>query len=124
MPARVMIVHDDPTFIAMAIAALKLAGQDAIAFTDPMAALDALDAAKTVEILVTRVIFGPRRPHGISLARLAQRRRPTIRVLFTALPEFAESVRGIGEFLPMPVRMPDFVEAVGGLLPVPGLPKL
>jgi hypothetical protein len=48
----VVVVHDNPTF-ADPLAALLGAGQDVALFTDPMAALDALDTARTIEVLVT-----------------------------------------------------------------------
>ena len=74
MPARVVVVHDDPTF-ADPLAALLRAGQDVALFTDPMAALNALDTARTIEVLVTRVRFAPGQPNGVALARMDQASR-------------------------------------------------
>ena len=39
MPARIGMVHDEPEFLAPAVAALKAAGHDVAMFEDPMAAL-------------------------------------------------------------------------------------
>ena len=39
-----------------------------------------------------------------------------IRVVFTALPEFERRAAGLGEFMAVPVNMPDLVETVGCLL--------
>ena len=116
MPARIVIIHDDPDFADPLTAALTLAGHDVATFTDPMAGWDALDAAYRVEVLITRVTFAPGKPNGISLARMARSKRPGIRVLFTALPEFAEHANGLGAFMPMPVNVPEMVHAVGLLL--------
>ena len=115
MPARVVVVHDDPTF-ADPLAALLGAGQDVALFTDPMAALDALDTAQTIEVLVTRVRFASGQPHGIALARMARIKRPGIRVLFVARPEFAVDAAGLGTFMARPVSVADVAEAVGRLL--------
>ena len=54
-----------------------------------MAALDALENAQRVEVLITRVRFPPGKPNGIALALMARHKRPGIKVLFTARPEFA-----------------------------------
>jgi DNA-binding NtrC family response regulator len=115
MPARVVVVHDDPTF-ADPLAALLGAGQDVALFTDPMAALDALDTARTIEVLVTRVLFAPGQPNGIALARMARIKRPGIRVLFVALPEFARDAADLGTFMAYPVSVADVAETVGRLL--------
>lgn len=116
MPARIVIVHDEPDFADSLTAALKSAGHDVAMFTDPTAGLDALDDARRVELLITRVTFPPGKPNGVSLARMARYKRPSIRVLFAALPEFAEHTEGLGEFMPMPVSVPDVMQAVIRLL--------
>jgi DNA-binding NtrC family response regulator len=115
MPARVAVVHDDPTF-ADPLAALLGAGQDVALFTDPMAALDALDTARTIEVLVTRVQFAPGQPNGIALARMARIKRPGIRVLFVARPEFAGEAADLGTFMAHPVSVADVAQTVGRLL--------
>jgi hypothetical protein len=81
-----------------------------------MVALDALDAAQRIEVLVTRVQFPPGKPNGIALAGMARVKRPGIRVLFTAHPEFAEYAEGLGTFMAQPVPMPDIVNTVERLL--------
>jgi hypothetical protein len=93
MPARVVVVHDDPEF-ADALAE-KLA---------PDVALAALRAAKAVRFLVTRVQFADRQPLGLSLARLTRTARPDVRVVFTGAPEHRDYVRGTGELIPEPVE--------------------
>ena len=116
MPARIVVVHDDSDFNVAATVALTLAGYDVAAFVDPMAALHALEAARTVEALVTRMRFGPGRPNGLELARMARRRRPDIRVLFIAKPEFAVHAAGLGDFIATPTTPTDIVEGVRRLL--------
>jgi DNA-binding NtrC family response regulator len=116
MPASIVIVHDDPDFVDQLTVALRLARYDAISFVDPMAALNALDASHWLEVLVTRVHFGLGKMNGVGLARMARSKRPGIRVLFTALPEFEEYAVGLGEFMPMPVSVADVVDAVAGML--------
>jgi DNA-binding NtrC family response regulator len=116
MPASVVVVHDDKDFVNQLTTALRLTRYDVAAFVDPMAALDALDASRLLEVLVTRVRFAPGKMNGVSLARMARSKRPGIRVLFTALPEFENYAEGLGKFMPMPVSLPDVVDAVVRML--------
>jgi DNA-binding NtrC family response regulator len=116
MPARIVIVHDEPDFADSLTAALRSAGHDVATFTDPTAGLDALDEARRVEVLITRVAFTPGKPNGVSLARMARYKRPGIRVLFSALPELEKHTERLGEFMPMPVSVPDVMQAVVRLL--------
>jgi hypothetical protein len=115
MPARMVVVHDEPEF-ADPLAAMLGSDQDVAVFADPMAALDALDTAQTIEVLVTRVRFASGQPHGIALARMARIKRPGIRVLFVARPEFAVDAAGLGTFMARPVSVADVAEAEGRLL--------
>jgi len=48
MPARVVLVHDDPEFVGPLRDAIQASGYDVAVFPDSMVALDALDAAQTV----------------------------------------------------------------------------
>jgi DNA-binding NtrC family response regulator len=86
MPARVVVVHDEREFVDEVATALRSAGHEVATFPDPIAAWDALEAARQTEVLLTRVLFQPGKSNGVALARMARTNRPGIRVLFTALP--------------------------------------
>jgi DNA-binding NtrC family response regulator len=116
VPAPVVFVYDDPEFTERVAATLTQAGYDVAAFTDPMLALDALDAAKTIEMLITGVIFGPGKPHGLALALMARARRPNIRILFMAVPAAAEHITGWGQFVPLPATPAEVLGAVREIL--------
>jgi DNA-binding NtrC family response regulator len=116
MPARVVIAHDDAEFVEDTVTALWDAGYEVVAFTDSMSALDALEAAQLVEVLITRVRFAEGQPNGISLARMARMKRPGIKVVFAALPETQVHTEGLGEFLPMPIAATDLVAKVREML--------
>jgi DNA-binding NtrC family response regulator len=111
-----VIVHDDESFLLAATDALKEAGYEVAPFDDPMVALDVLAEARAVQLLVTRVEFAPGKPHGIALARMARFKLPGVKVLFTALPQYAEHAEGLGEFLPLPIDIAVFVRVAGRLL--------
>jgi DNA-binding NtrC family response regulator len=116
MPARIVVVHDEPTFRDPLVASLRASGHDVAAFGDVSLAWDALSAPQRIEILVTRVDFGPGKPHGVALARSARMRKQTIRVLIVARPEYAEDAAGVGLFLPYPVDVPTVAETVERML--------
>ena len=56
--------------------------------------------------------FRPGKSHGVALALRARSNRLGIRVLFTALPEHARHVEGVGAFMAMPVSVPQVADAV------------
>jgi DNA-binding NtrC family response regulator len=120
MPARVVVVHDDPLFIEQVTTALRDRGLTVAVFEDPMKALDGLETAQLIELLITRVQFAPGKPNGISLALMARTKRPGMKVLLVALPEFARLAAGIGEFMPAPINVPDLVVAAERLLQADG----
>jgi DNA-binding NtrC family response regulator len=76
MPARIVLAHDDPSFVADTVKALRAAGYEVAAFTDTMLALDALETARRVEVLITRVRFAAGMPNGVALSRMARVKRP------------------------------------------------
>jgi PleD family two-component response regulator len=51
------VVHDEPKSSKQTVEALRLVRYEVAAFIDPMAALDALENAQRVEVLITRVRF-------------------------------------------------------------------
>lgn len=100
MPARIVIVHDDPALTGPLVKSL---GPDTVLFTDPMQGLAVLKGARTVEFLICRVQFEDRQPLGLSLARVVRHVRPDVRIIFTGEPDHRHLVRGLGEFVPEPV---------------------
>ena len=116
MLALVLVSPDDTSTRELAVAALNAAGIMAVGFRDPMAALDAIEAAPQIRVLVTRVDFGVGKLNGVALMRMVKVKRPRIQVLFLALPENREHTEGVGEFLPMTIDPYLLVDAIGRLL--------
>jgi CheY-like chemotaxis protein len=113
IPARVVVVHDEPSFLDPLVTSLEAAGHDVTAFSDPLLAWEALRIPNEIEILVTRVQFGEGKPHGVALARWARQMSPAVGILFVALPEFQADVEDLGVLLPRPVSVPEVAKAVG-----------
>jgi hypothetical protein len=101
MPARIVVMHDDLEFAA---ALAESFGPAVVWFGDPVRALEALEAARSIAFLITRLQFTDSQPVGLSLARLAMAARPDVRIVFTGLPEHRDYARGLGEFIPEPVN--------------------
>ena len=109
-------------FLAAIEAALRAEGHDVVGFSTSFLAWDALAGGNRVEVLVTRIRFPPGQPHGIALSHRARTGRPSVRVLFTALPELRIHTEGLGTFLALPVSPADIVAAVSRLLAIPDPP--
>ena len=116
MPASVIVVHDDPAFLDDTVSVLRHAGYDVAGFSQSPAALDALEAAQRVEILVTRVLFPQGTPHGVALARMARLKRPGIKVLFLVRPDLVSHTEGVGDALLLPVTADEVVAKVRAML--------
>ena len=108
MPARIVIVHDDPAFTGPLMTSL---GADTVLFIDPLKALKTLENARTVEFLICRLQFEDRQPLGLSLARVVRDVRPDVRVIFTGHPDYRHVARGLGEFAPEPIA-PAYVATI------------
>jgi DNA-binding NtrC family response regulator len=116
MPARIMIVHDEPDF-ADEVASILRPGEDNVArFADPAAALDALESAERIELLVSCVDFGPGKLNGEALVRMARARRPEINVLLIGPLELAEYAGALGHFLREPVSPWELMTTIERLL--------
>jgi hypothetical protein len=100
MPARIVIVHDDPAFTGPLLESLL---PDAVLLVDPVKALAALENAETIEFLICRLQFEDLQPLGLSLARIVRDARPDVRIIFTGSPAHRHLARGLGEFVPEPV---------------------
>jgi len=116
MPARVVMVLTEEGVGEQAAEALVAAGYDATSLPDSMAALNALEAAATIELLITCADFGPGQPNGIALTRMARHKRPGIRVLFVGEPELEHHMDGLGDFLASPVGAPQIADRAIQLL--------
>jgi DNA-binding NtrC family response regulator len=116
---RAIVVHDDDETRELATNALRDAGYEVIAFTSPMQALDAMDAATRIRVVVTRVDFGSGKLNGAALARMVRLRQPATKVVFVARDQNRGHTTELGEFLPMPLDPKALADVVGRLLVEP-----
>jgi DNA-binding NtrC family response regulator len=116
MPAQIVLVHDDKNFLEEVAASFAALGHDIAAFERSMTALSALERAARADVLIIRLTFPPGNPNGVSLARVARVKRPSIKVLFAGREQMREYTEGVGEFLPSPINVSELVETVTRLL--------
>jgi DNA-binding NtrC family response regulator len=116
LPARIVVVHDDHSFLDPLTAALRENGHEVAAFDDPLAAWDALESGRRVQVLVTRVQFAANKPHGVALATRTRASRPSVHVVFVAPPELQVHTTGLGTFMPTPAPLAEVVKTVDHLL--------
>ena len=119
MPARIVLVHDDKAFLEEVAAAFAAVGHDIATFERSMTALE---AAQSVDVLITRLNFPAGNPNGVSLARVTRNSRPGIKVFFFGPAQMQEYTDGVGDFLPYPITVSELVEMVAKLLMVPDAP--
>ena|SRR5690242_5802590 len=85
---------------------------EAAALVDPMTALEALEGAEQIEVLVTCLDFAPGKPNGIALGRMARLKRPGICILFVGPADLEPLADGLGTFMTSPLTVPQVVEGV------------
>ena len=116
MPAPVLVVHEDPDTRELALSALRASGHEAVAFADPIVALDAIEADSRLRVLVTCATFPAGKPNGVSLGRMVKVKRPGVKIVFLAALEDHPFTEGVGEALPLALDPQILVDTVGRLL--------
>jgi DNA-binding NtrC family response regulator len=112
MPARIVVVLNDPVLADATVSALKASGYDALAVHDSMVALSMLEQARDVELLVTSTDFSSGKPNGMALALMTKLKRPELKVIFADDPESATLLEDIGHLMAEPILLPLVVETV------------
>ena len=117
MVAPVVIAHDDPEFLRNVEATFRSIGIEPAAFQSSIAALEAVERADTVRVLVTRDNFSGRGdPNGISLLMVARRRVPDLKAVFVCSDATRHLAADYGVAFSEPVAPTDIVQVVQQLL--------
>jgi DNA-binding NtrC family response regulator len=122
MPAPIALVLDQAAFASQVTAALQAMGHETVALDGPIAALEALENAARIELLVTCLDHGINKPNGVALARMARLRRPGIKVLFVGDPALQRHTVGLGAFIASPVAVSDVVRAAAQMTEIADRP--
>jgi two-component system, NtrC family, sensor kinase len=80
-PARILLVDDDAVFGDAAAGMLRGAGFEVLVAPDYRLALEELESTRPIDLLITDIVM-PERVNGIALSRMAQMRRPGLKVIY------------------------------------------
>ena len=97
------MVDDDPAFGDATAKMLRAAGYEVFVARDHRLALEDLESTKPIDLLITDIVM-PERVNGIALSRMAQMRRPGLKVIYLTgydIPGVEEE--GVGTLLRKPV---------------------
>jgi hypothetical protein len=100
LSAEVVIAHDVPERLGELVTAIEGARISACGFTSPIEAMNAVETDGLCSVLVTRIDFGPGKPHGISIALALKVKKRTLKVIFLGRPEYQVYAEEHGVFLP------------------------
>lgn len=109
-PATVLLVDDEESFRYSAGRALEKAGFTVCPAKDYLGALEILQSAAPVDLLVTDIVM-PDGIHGFALARMARMRRLGMKVLYLTAYD-VPTVEAVGKVLRKPITDEDLVAAV------------
>lgn len=116
MRAEIVIVHPDSLTASRLAFAFQARGWTVRHYADPLLAMDALEQANLIKLLVTCVAFHDGRSNGISLALMTRSRRPNVKLIFMCAPGDEQHARELGECVALPTDVPAVVEKGEALL--------
>ncbi|HVY17155.1 MAG TPA: hypothetical protein VHB27_18170 [Rhodopila sp.] len=109
MPARIVLVHDDSAFRAAAADALTRFTSDIRQYTDALDAMAALDEARKIELLITKIEFDRERSNGAALVQMARSRKRGVSAILIGHPKLHPLVQDLGRCLPAEVDIAQLV---------------
>jgi CheY-like chemotaxis protein len=80
-PARILVVDDDVVFSEATARVLRAAGFEVSLAPDHRLALEDLESTRPIDLLITDIVM-PERVNGVALSRMAQMRRPGLKVIY------------------------------------------
>jgi CheY-like chemotaxis protein len=80
-PARILVVDDDLVFGDAAARVLRVAGFEVLLAPDHRLALEEIESTRPIDVLITDIVM-PDRVNGVALSRMAQMRRPGLKVIY------------------------------------------
>ena len=78
---RILVVDDDPICGDATARVLRAAGFEVSLAPDHRLALEDLESARPVDLLITDIVM-PDRVNGVALSRMARMRRPELKVIY------------------------------------------
>src|SRR5215471_9754557 len=79
---HIVVVEDDPQYRRLVVRMLESAGYRATATDGFSAALSAIESAQHVDLLLADIGMPAGSPHGLSIGKVAQHRKPGLKVVY------------------------------------------
>ena len=117
-PATILVVEDDETLGALSSEILRNAGYRVHYANNHDLALKLLEGSEPIDLLFTDLVM-PAGLGGVALARIAQRCRPGIKVIYTTaydIPGLVDTGTGSDIVLHKPVDAERLLSAIGGAI--------
>src|SRR6516162_2990946 len=113
---RILVVDDDPAFGDATARVLRAAGFEVFLAPDHRLALEDLESTRPIDLLITDIVM-PDRVNGVALSRMAQMRRPGLKVIYlTAYDIPGIEDEAVGPVLRKPVDEDRLVAEVRSVL--------
>jgi CheY-like chemotaxis protein len=113
--ATVLVVDDDADIREYAVAVLEQHGYRVLRAANGEAALSQIEREEEIDLLFTDVVMPGL--NGFEVARIAQRARPALRVLFAS--GYATDLTPAGRLLKKPYRPRQLADEIAAALPKP-----
>lgn len=97
---RVLIVHNDPSILGQLEACVAATSFVVLTAHNPITALDLLDA-HPMDVVITRVDFGPGTLNGVAFARMV--RHKGLRVVFVVSRDWHDLIDDLGDVVRLPL---------------------
>ena len=113
---RILLVDDDQICGDATARVLRAAGFEVYLAPDHRLALEDLESTRPIDLLITDIVM-PERVNGIALSRMAQMRRPGLKVIYLTgydIPGVEEE--GVGTLLRKPVDEGQLLAEVSRML--------
>jgi CheY-like chemotaxis protein len=114
---HIVVVEDDPQYRRLVVRMLEAAGYRATAADGFSAALSAIETAAPVDLLLADIGMPAGSPHGLSIGKVAQFRRPGLKVLYMSGSDPGDYLLADGELvLRKPFGSAELVAAIQAAL--------
>lgn len=115
----ILLVDDDEACAFATAAYLTDCGHEVISVQSSMKALEVLEAADQIDLVLTDLVLGSGEPNGISLARMARMKRSGIKLmLMTGYRDIAADESAMpGKMFYKPLDLDELARAIEAMVP-------
>jgi CheY-like chemotaxis protein len=120
--ARILLIEDDDAMRRMVAQMLEQAGFAVMPAHDYSAAIQFIESAAPIDLLLTDIGMPAGTPHGVSIALMARTKRPRLKIVYMSGTHSAAQIDAVADaaaFLAKPFRRDDLLRTVESVLAAP-----